>query len=446
MSILMNFVLTGVLSSITAFSPYENGNVGFTVDLPEDATIVGISPAPPSCLITCGNDRDTWHIRIDRGPNPEKLTPKELVFEAKNKHQDPSGTNILQNQAVVLGEAVGWLLLIEQKNAGTQGTSTAVFGWLALPVPGDQYLMTSILTSDIGWKTQAKAINATLISLKVLDPVALISKKLEALDTATSLLNTFDASSLNRLIGFKEWRRIQQTPPEGGNPIDIGYSYLVVWEGNAKAIEGFTDPSYEHGKPDGIVLTMRTRLVPDAVQGAVIDTQARYWMSFDGKEERWKNQIKRWKGASQVFESETGIRQRPRIGQPKASLRVFQENLTASTIETPYETTAEEPWLPRAMHWLLGPLLSTSNDGEQYLWNAYENAGSEKVITRSDAVSKTQDGSFQLNSSYGDQGMPIQTHFHPDGHLLEQLQSGGVRISGSNEETLRAIWEPRQLW
>lgn len=306
--------------------------------------------------------------------------------------------------------------------------------------------MISILTSDIGWKSQAKEINASLQSLQVLDPVTLISKKLEGLDAANKLLNAFDSNNLNRIVGFKEWRRIQQTPPEGGTPIDIGYSYLVVWEGNAKAIEGFTDPSYEHGKPDGIVLTMRTRLVPEAVQGAVIDTQARYWMSFDGKEERWKNQIKRRKGPSQVFESEIGIRQRPRIGQPKASLRVFQENLTANTIETPYETTAEEPWLPRAMHWLLGPLLSTANNGEQFLWNAYENAGSEKVITRSDAVVKNKDGGYQLKTSYGDQGMPIQTQFHADGHLIEQLQGGGIRISGTDEETLRAIWEPRQLW
>ena len=100
MSILLNFVLTGVLSSITAFSPYENGNVGFTIDLPEDATIVGISPSPPSCLITCGNDRDTWHIRIDRGPNPDNLTPKELVFEAKNKHKDPSSIPFQKNEII----------------------------------------------------------------------------------------------------------------------------------------------------------------------------------------------------------------------------------------------------------------------------------------------------------------------------------------------------------
>ena len=107
-----SFALTTILMN----APYENGTIGFSIELPENAAVVGSTTNPPSCLINSGNSSNRWHLRIDRGPNPEDLTPKELVHKVKNRHEDPSGTRILQDQAVLLGDQEGWLLFIEQKN------------------------------------------------------------------------------------------------------------------------------------------------------------------------------------------------------------------------------------------------------------------------------------------------------------------------------------------
>lgn len=423
-------------------SPYENGNVGFSIELPESAVVVGTTTNPPSCLINSGNSSNAWHLRIDRGPNPETLTPKELVYEIKNRREDPAGTRVLQDQSVLLGDKVGWLLFIEQSGE----ESSSLFGWLAIPAPGAQYLLASILTTDVGWAAHGDQITQLLRSLRILDPIELISRRLRGLDAASITLQSFNEEVLEPLTQFKEWRRFQLVKGEGIDPIDIGYAYVVVWKGTAQAIEAFTDPSYEHGEPTGIVVTLKTRLVPNPERGTVIDSQARYWMSFDGHEERWKNQIKRWLDQSFVFESETGIRTQPHIGQPKATLKVFQENLTASTIETPFETAVIDPWLPRALHWVMGPILANAKEEPLFIWNAYENSFKEKVVTRTDKIQQLQGGGFELETTFGDSNEVIQSTFDGDGYLLKQIQSGGIIVTGSNEETLRAIWQPRNLW
>ena len=162
-----------MISTIT--TPYENGTIGFRIDLPSNSSVIATSAMPPSCLITGGKSSNTWHLRLDRGANPAGLTPQKLVHELKNQHEDPSGTQILQDQAVTLGGVDGWLLLIEQES---QAGDASLFGWLVLPVVGDQYMLASVLTTESAWEVRRKEINDTLNSIRLLDPVELITRKL----------------------------------------------------------------------------------------------------------------------------------------------------------------------------------------------------------------------------------------------------------------------------
>ena len=105
---------------------------------------------------------------------------------------------------------------------------------------------------------------------------------------------------------------------ENGSLRDIGYAHIQVEGGNIADIEPRTNQ--DELIDDGVIVTLRTRILPNEVTGVVTDTAARYWMSWDGKEERWSNRTTQWlEGASSV-ERETGIRNRPQVGAPSMIL------------------------------------------------------------------------------------------------------------------------------
>ncbi len=428
-----------ILASFAAAEPYQNGSVGFALDLPEDASVTASNANPPSCLISGGQDDNVWHIRLDRGANPDGLSPKNIALELKNKHSDSNGTEIIQNQTVFIGDATGHWTLIQEKDSASE----AFFGWLVLPLKGKQYIAANLLTTESGWRMHSKAISSMIASISLLDPAALIQERLASIEHSSALLKSLNESTLSSLLSIDEWRRITMWNEQEQKYQDIGYLHLVCWKGPPSAIENFD--ARTDLKDAGLIVSVQSRLVSDESRGIVIDTVAQFWMSFDGKREQWKKQTKRWMDGAQVMESETGILLPAKLGQPRTKLRVFSENLTSMTINDPYEVAIESPWLPKALHWLL-PELLVKQQNRIYFWKTFENAGGMKQITTRIDQIKRSNNSVQIDTSFGEQGVIFETVLSKNGMFLSQNQAGGLRIEQSSQAELEPIWTPRNLW
>jgi hypothetical protein len=118
----------------------------------------------------------------------------------------------------------------------------------------------------------------------------------------------------------------------------------------------------------------------------------------------------------------------------------------ASTIEPLFKVTIPEPWLPRALVWIMGPVLAGDESGSHYVWSSFDNVGEMRVVVRTDTVTAEVDGSKTITTRFGE-GMDVMTtHIDQFGHLIKQQQVGGITLTGSTEEECRRIWEPRGLW
>ena len=409
------------------------------MELPAGAQVVATSSIPPSVLILGGNSSNVWHLRVDKGVNPEGLTPAELVHLARDRREDPPGTTVLADSMMRVNGIDAWWLLIHQPNEDSQ----SVIGWLAVPVPGQQYIIASILTNNTVWNLEEASLVSMLSSIKPLDTVALVSKRIRGHDSAMAKLASIQESTLRPLIGFNEWRRITHIAG-ATDAVDIGYASISIEEGFAHEID--VDDLDEASETQGIVVTVRSRVISNEETGLIVDTRSQYWMSWDGKEDRWWNRVTRSIEKSRVIESETGIRSRATIGSPNPTLLVIHEDLMASTIKPLFKVSIREPWLPRALVWIIGPLLAEDESGSHYVWSTFENMGEMSVVLRTDTIVSEEDGTKTIVTRFGE-GMDVMTtHINSTGHLIKQQQIGGVVVTGSTEDECRRIWEPRGLW
>jgi len=432
-------VLIAMTLSIVT-TPYQNGAVGIEMELPEGAQIVATNSIPPSVLILGGNSSNVWHLRVDKGLNLDGLTPTELVHMARNRREDPPGTVVIADRAMEIQGIDAWWLLLHQPEQDSQ----SIIGWLAVPVQGKQYIMASILMSDGVWEAQKSEILAILSSIEALDMIELVKKRIQGHDAAIAMLESISESTLRPLLGFEEWRLIKTKQSGVSTAVDIGYASISIEEGYAHEID--EDHMDESAAPEGIVITVKSRVIPNPDIGLIVDTRAQYWISWDGKEDRWWNRVTRSIGKSRTIESETGIRSRPGIGSPNATLLVIHEDLMASTIKPLFKVTISEPWLPRALVWIIGPMLAQDTSGSHYVWSTFDNVGEMRVVLRTDSIVLEEDGTKTITTRFGEGMDVMKTHIDQFGHLINQQQVGGVILTGSTEEECRRIWEPKGLW
>ncbi len=422
------------IAALWSSSTYQNGDIGLKINLPTESMVSSTSKSPPFCMISSSNPSNIWHLRLERGINPNAKTVNELLNlpqgEDFSDHQV-----VIENRSMFAGAVEGWLHAIEQR--GTENPIVIVR--FAIPIDGDQFILATGRCLRSSWDINTETILNCMQSIRPLDPVKLVQDKLKGLENSTTILSSLNKDILKPLIGFQEWRRIQS------NEEDLGYALVQVSTGNIEEVE-IRDGQEELPKT-GIIVTVRSRLLPNEATGVVIDSFGRYWVSWDGKESRWSNRVTRWLEKAKATESETGIRNRPEIGSPKSRIIVIQQDLTSDIIKPPFKGLAEDPWLPRAFVWVLGPLLASGDHDSTYIWMTYENSNEQQIIaTRTDSLHADDNGNWTIETHVGEGEVTLWSTFNAQGSLLKQVQKDGAIVTGTTPETLRAIWEPKNLW
>jgi hypothetical protein len=425
--------------AIFAQTTYQNDAIGIKIELPEGATVVATSSEPPFCMISSGNPSNIWHLRLETGLNPESKPPKALLQKPSNSAN--KGNQTIDNRALNAGVLEGWLNVGHINGPNGQ----ELLARFVLPTDDNHFILASFKTNPVLWAQNKVLFEHTVQSIVPLDQILLLTNHIEGQNAATELLGNLSIDSLSKLIGFKEWRRIQSTGTLESPPTDIGYAYIQIERGNHKNVGTIEGPVGLES--DGIIITIRSRMVPNLHTGVVTDAFARYWMSWDGKEERWSNQVTRWMDKVSATESEIGLRNRPETGSPRSRLIVLQHDLTSDVRETPFKVLVKEPWLPRALVWVLGPLLAKEVQDKHYIWRTYENSGDvQRIETRTDTVRILPNGNKIITTQLGDLEESLWTTVDATGALIRQEQKNGAIVTGSTKEVLKDIWSPRQLW
>ena len=330
-----------LLSLVAQFgnATYQNGDIGLKIDLPAESTVSGTSKNPPFCMISSSNPMNMWHLRLERGINPDAKTAEELLH-VPQLSEHASKTTTIENNAMRAGDREGWLHVFLSDDGQPTPLIMVQF---ALPTNGDQFILATARFSRTSWDRNSKMIVECMQTIRPLDPVAMIQGKLAALEHAASVLDAISKESLSALIGFQEWRRIQSKLDGGSTYEDIGYALVQVSAGNREEIE--IRDGQEGLEKTGLIVTVRSRLVPNIETGVVMDAYGRYWVSWDGEESRWSNRVTKWLEKAKATESETGIRNRPEIGSPRSRLIVLQQDLTSDVIKSPFKALAQHCWL-----------------------------------------------------------------------------------------------------
>ncbi len=427
-----------LFSSTVAAAPYKNMNIGIEITLPSESKVVATSSEPPSCMVQGGIGQSSWHMKIDRVLDTDEKTPQELTLMAYERQKDEDKTKIVDDRAITCGNIEGWWM---RTTLYIKEAQESTLCWLSLPVHGNQAIIASILTTTEGWQRSGPVIMASLQSLVPLDPAMVLTQRMVGLDTASTLLSDLTQESLSPSIGQSNWRQIQQYQGEQVRPIDIGYAHITSRIGTISEI-GTSSGNQEE---KGLLVEVRSRIVPNQETKIVTDTVGYYWMSFDGKEEMWSSTTTRWKGKIKTVEKETGIRNRPTLGEPNPKLLILRQDLTSNRQLSPVEAKITSPWLPKTLTWVIGPWLSKSRP-THLSWrtlNDYVDPPAQSM--RNDELKATDIG-FTITTRMGDSDALVVTHYDSEGHFLRRTLGNGAVIFGTNEKTLRTIWEPKGLW
>ena len=431
-------IILAIATSFVATTPYKNMSLGLEIVLSDTAKVVATSSDPPSCMVQGGAGQLTWHMKIDRVLETGGQTPETIAQMAYERHKKQDVTKILDSRNISIDSIEGWWMRASLYIKNAQDSTMC---WLVIPIHGNQSLMVSILTTNEGWDLSGASIMASLQSIRALDPAAVLFERITGLDNATMLLSDLSAESLSPSIGLSNWRRIQQFQDGQVRPNDIGYAHITSRIGTMSEIGTSSTANEEKG----LLVEVRSRIMSDQVSEIVTDTVGFYWMSFDGEEEMWSSTTSRWKGKIRTVQKESGIRNRPSLGAPNPKLLILRQDLTSNRQLAPIETIITFPWLPKTLTWVAGPWLAESQP--QYLsWRTLNDYVDPPTSTmRSDRVESTKIG-FSVSTRMGESNALLVTQYDIDGQLLQRTLGDGVIIFGTNEKTLRSIWEPKDLW
>ena len=435
---LLQAILVTLATSAISPEPYKNMSIGIEITLPSEAKVVATSNEPPSCMIQGGIGESSWHMKIDRVLDTEQQSAQKLAQLAYERQKTTDNTKILDERSITIGNVKSWWLRSSLHIEDAQNTTLC---WLIVPMHGNQALIASILMTHEAWQLSGSALLSSLQSIKLLDPATVLIERMSGLDSSASLLLDLSKESLTPSIGISSWRQIQQFRKGQVRPDDIGYAHITSRIGTLSEIG--TSNSVNDEK--GLLVEVRSRIVPDQETKIVTDTIGVYWMSFDGKEEMWSSTTTRWKGKIRTVQKETGIRHRPSLGEPIPTLIILRQDLTSNRQHAPVKAKVTAPWLPKTLTWVIGPWLSNTHS-THLSWrtlNDYVDPPAETM--RSDEIKATTIG-FSVTTRMGDSDALVVTEYDHDGKLLRRTLGEGVVIFGVTEKTLQSIWEPKELW
>ncbi|MDP6157366.1 MAG: hypothetical protein QF781_03570 [Phycisphaerales bacterium] len=411
--------------------------LGVSLSLPPDSILIQRpGDAGSHFMIRDGRSVPTWSLKIESWEveNVEPEACLRAVLEKRMPGQTPPAGG-----AAVTHDPSGRPMATHWASQTAQNGREVALGWLVAPQSLGRCLVLSVVrTAD---SDHRGALEQVFKSVQLLDRATDKTELAAGLNAGKSILNSLTESDLRSLVGRRAVLRVYN--PNAEQHGEVAYGTLEAKAAPRSAIRGRPGPISEAEREEGLLVTSHLRFVENPETDAYSDRVQRCWVSWDLQREAWVDSVTHRVGDNRTAQEEIVIRSPPSLGIPRGQLLVIRQDEAHGTRNT-WTLVPEDPWLPRALRWLVWDLPGV-DQSKRVAWHVWdETTSTPRTTFRRDAWDADAVGRRCWSWS-GIDGLPTALSFDQDGRWIRATRSDGTVIEVSDKDTVTNRWKAAGL-
>lgn len=321
-------------------------------------------------------------------------------------------------------------------------------GWAIIPNGEDRYLVASIVASASTFDATFPSLRECLRAVRIISTDAIAAERRERIDRGTAIVR-FSEQVMRGAIQeepllFRVYR--PGKPDDTSDDVELGWMTVRAIEGMRGEVDGARNREElaAEERDAGLLVIVQAKTVIDNDSTNIVDTESRYWVSWDRGSEMWSiRSTQRQREASRTT-GQTGVRTPPRHGDPRPILRV----VNPVGVTEPLEWVVPPNYLSQAELIMLGRLLPKS-DPKPLPYASYAfDPKTNGLPQRLDELHRNDDGTWTLETHIGTAPTPLVQTFDEKGNRIRRVDAdaaGAVVTERIGVDALKALWQRKGL-
>ena len=325
-----------------------------------------------------------------------------------------------------------------------------------IPQTISRYVAVSLFASEEVYQPTRQVYEDVLASIEFLDAEKIEQGRAALVAAGQSLLANLDEAGIRALVkdlySTRRYERLyRQNASKDFGGEDLGYRYYEARIGR----RGEVDPKGRKTGPEGVLLTIGSRLVPDS--DTYIDIWSSFFVSFDGQEELWVVDTKKHsKIKGNVLDMRTERNPSPVPGWTTDHARETgsrvgksaQSNITLSGTDSEFiePVIPDTGYVSQVYSLLLGPILVRAGTPIDTGFYAYQSAF-RAVHLRTDSLTR-HDGAevtWEVATKLTQDSPTFRSFYLDDGTLIKMDYGDGRVWEPIGLQKLGQIWKHKGL-
>lgn len=417
-------------------------DIGLRLQLPADAKVTRIVQDEfPVWQVESGPGAAAWSMRIQVAVAPEEATDLAGQASAAIDGLRSTGTTVkvLRESDRDVGGVSGRVIWA----TATRGEASVVAGWLLVRTGPGVFVSLGTLTTPAAFPETEPTLEAIFASAHVTDPRQMQAERNEAVRRGDDLRGLLTPARLRSLV--RPGSRVSRIwkPGPGGGETELGWVEMAVTSATRSEAAFNRGGPEDPGNREQGLLVMITARMNDADGIGKVETQARYWVSWDLQAEAWVvRSLQRGTGPDVRYE-QIGLRPRGEGGRPGNALIVSSqsggESIPPLELEVP-----SVAYLPQAVAIMLGSLLpqDPARAGDAIFYAL--DPATARMCQRPVQWQPSSDGSWTLTTRNTPETRPVMERIGSGGGI-DRTEPDGTRTTPSSLEEIRRRWKAMGL-
>ncbi len=417
-----------------------------TLRLPEGCVVTKDESSPEPRFIvddTIDPPRFRLQIQLLRNRLDAPTAEAQIAAHLARAEAANAGIQVLADESIVCDGIPGRILYT---SVALDAQTTAVTGWMLIPAaPGDFFAFT-VIASKQTYGSARRVLDRVFESVKFLTRVQADNLRATRGEAGRSLLARIDETLLRSMVkqqGF--WRVHAQKGVEPDH--EVGWQRLFCREGAQAEVDPSRKPPFLGDEARlGLLVCIQSQSIDPVDPTAHLDTESRYWLSWDRLAEMWLTRFAERHGGAMKSFSQLGVREAPSAGAPRGRLHVATQGSSAAPSSAQAWPIPPEIYLSQAEGMLLGWLLPRdgSHEGEfgVYSYDARTDKLPQRIL---DWRRGAGAGEWILVSRPALDAAPDVSTFDSSGALLRRVQPDGVILERTTPAELAELWRSKGI-
>ncbi|MFM7051062.1 MAG: hypothetical protein ACKOYN_02870 [Planctomycetota bacterium] len=428
-----------------AETPFVAKVLGLSLRVPAGTSVRTESGPTVSYLLSEAAEQPAWRMRLSSlTASKAGTTPASQCADylAELRAKDQSLEVLADEPRTVAGSPAHLLYLGVPLPSGGRG----ITGVLIVEDGPDAFIVFSILAIDGEFARVRPLLDRSIATARRVDTAKAVEEQAVLLSRGAALTAAFDEKALRAAAGapmqaYRMWK-----PDATGAKQDYGYFIVQSREGMRGEVDASRDPrSLKDDERDtGLFVTVDARVVLNDDPTHTLDVQSRYFMTFDRASEAWSMRSTERHKRAMRSSAQTGIRNAPSAGAPRAKLSVIVASRDGMTRE-PVEILLPPVYISQAELFVLGELMPKPAGAQplEFMDYAFDQKDARLPLRR-ETWSPTNDG-WRLETRIGSAPAPLVQEFDAKGRRVRRVDPDGTVSERIALEDLRALWKSKGL-